>query len=624
MVRAQGLPERYTLSRYVPEDVWMVVHAVENPERAFLQEQWGEVWEAVKAARLDQDLVMMLQHDSDPDSKASTMQKLDRVYELVGSVNWTDLVAKETVFAERRARSGIRYDYIFLARGRDGSGEKNFAALTKLVEEGAGMMQSVLGVKFALRQSENQDSQILTVGLLRPEDPKPVEGFFLLRHGDVIGAVVGRQSFKKVQALFLNHPNARSILTGERFQRAVSEVREPADSIMFFDMKAFMSDMCVMCERIGKVSEKYGHQSDVRPENALRSLMNLADVIDYAVTSTSTKGLRESSQSVVRIQEGKQNSEIAKAFLDRESFKKFDRFIPADAVSYSVKSFVDLGRLYKLALEFVSSELPDGKELVAEFQTTLDGIGLNPTRDIFSWLSGEIVQVELPGASQSPMGGNDSVWFIRTKDPKLAWEKINVAIDYVNRRLQSRGQMLMVTPADVNAKGFRQVTLPMLAMFIRPVIGVHREWVVVSTSADAVNRCLAVEAGEAPSIATNKRFRAEGVCPDGAVMSASFSDTSDLGDNMAQAATMAGMFGGMIASQMGPDAPPEARELLPRLIEVGMKAAPILKELDFYRSQSSVTTYDGKTKLETMQVTTYRSPKPKPPPPPSAPRPPSL
>ena len=45
-VRAQELPPEFTLARYVPQDAWMAVHSVHNPDRAFIDQYWSQVWNA--------------------------------------------------------------------------------------------------------------------------------------------------------------------------------------------------------------------------------------------------------------------------------------------------------------------------------------------------------------------------------------------------------------------------------------------------------------------------------------------------------------------------------------------------------------------------------------------------
>jgi hypothetical protein len=156
------------------------------------------------------------------------------------------------------------------------------------------------------------------------------------------------------------------------------------------------------------------------------------------------------------------------------------------------------------------------------------------------------------------------------------------------------------------AEGFRQVTHPMLAMIFRPVIGVKGDWLVMGSSAEAVNQCFAVAAGKAPSILENERFKKEGIIPKGPVVSASFADTSKFGQELGQAVGMAGMVGGMMTAGIdGPDAA-EKKQVIQRVMSVIMKLGPALQKLDFYSSESSVCTYDGNLTVRSERVVTYK------------------
>lgn len=218
-----------------------------------------------------------------------------------------------------------------------------------------------------------------------------------------------------------------------------------------------------------------------------------------------------------------------------------------------------------------------------------------------------MISVTLPAAVVTPMSGTDWVVMFRVKNSEIASQKINKAIDFVNGKLQEQGQMLMISPASVSAEGFRQVTHPMAMMFLRPVIGVKGDWLVIGSSADPVNKCLAVDAGKAPSIVTSERFKKEGLIPKGPVLSASFKDTSRFGEELGQAAAMAGMIGGMITAMI-PDQP-EARkvkQVIQKAMGIIMKLGPVLQKMDFYSSESAVTTYDGALTVRTEKVITYK------------------
>ena len=206
------------------------------------------------------------------------------------------------------------------------------------------------------------------------------------------------------------------------------------------------------------------------------------------------------------------------------------------------------------------------------------------------------------------MGGSDAVLMIRVKNTELARTKLNSFVDMVKARMQGEGQMLTIAPAKVDAEGFREIMHPSLAMFMKPVIGVHGDWMMVGTSSTALQKCLDVSAGKAPSITKNARYSEEGLIPKGPVRSASFEDTSKTGQELASALGMVGMFGPMIVGGM-PEKTAEDKQQK-QIIESGLrilvKLAPVLQKIDFYSSASSVGTYDGKLTLRTDAVVTYK------------------
>jgi hypothetical protein len=311
------------------------------------------------------------------------------------------------------------------------------------------------------------------------------------------------------------------------------------------------------------------------------------------------------------VQAGRESSVIVTSCILRKPFEKFDQYIPADATGFDLSGSLDLGPLYKLALEFITENVPDGKEVVSQIQGALAGVGFDPQRDIFDWLSGELVSIEVPAAVVTPMGGTDWLKMIRVKNPQLAAQKINTAIDFLSAQMQASGQMLMVTPAKVNAEGFREVTHPMMAMFARPVIGVHGDWLMIGSSAGAVNKCIDVSTGKSPSIKENARFKSEGLMPTGPVLAASFKDTSNFGNELASGLGMVGMLGGIAMSNI-PDKSDEEKQVKKAVqsgLAIVMKLGPVLQKIDFYSSESSTATYDGKLTVRKESVVTYKDSK---------------
>jgi hypothetical protein len=194
------------------------------------------------------------------------------------------------------------------------------------------------------------------------------------------------------------------------------------------------------------------------------------------------------------------------------------------------------------------------------------------------------------------------------KNADLAREKIFGWIDALAAKLKAEGQVLMISPAKLSVAGFREITHPMLAMMMKPVIGIREDWLVIGTNAAAVDKCLDVAARKSPSIAENARFKEEGLIPKDAVRSVSFKDTSKFGQEMGMAVGMIGMFGGMGLSGM-PDTNPEEKRVK-QIATSGLKIltslAPVLQKINFYSSEASMSTYDGKLTLKSESVCTYK------------------
>ncbi len=57
---AAQLPARFTLGSYVPEHAWFYVHHASNPDRAWIDQKWSEVFEAFNKTGIDKDLMTLV------------------------------------------------------------------------------------------------------------------------------------------------------------------------------------------------------------------------------------------------------------------------------------------------------------------------------------------------------------------------------------------------------------------------------------------------------------------------------------------------------------------------------------------------------------------------------------
>lgn len=607
-VFAGELSPSYTLGRYIPGDSWLYVHSVENPQREWIQQQWGEFFTALKQSGIDRDLTSLIFSAVSQEHAKEIEEAIQKAVNLIGSVDWSELASKEYAISERFRPSSIGPEYAVLARSSESIARKNIVALVSILKEVTALSEEVSVV-----ESNQNGMNTWQLNFANKKELSEKFAFSLFHRKDIIGVTIGKDMIADITGQMTGKLKKHSILDAPRFKKAMQLVNSPKDSLSFVDMKRVLGGINEIMHKVSK--KKHADHDTPDPEiKIFNNLLVMVDVVDYYIASTSTKGRTEITDEILRFQKDKENTPIAQIFLDRKPFKKFDQYIPADATGFSLSGLINFERFYDQAIEFVTKHIPEGESHIATMNAQMAMLGFDPKQDIFSWLGGEMISIDLPQAVPNPMGGGgDKVVLIRVKDSELAKSKVDAFINFVNGFAQAQGQMLMISPAQVEAEGFRTVTHPILAIFMQPVVGVHRDWLVIGTSAPSVNKCLQVASGKSPSILENSRFMKEGLVPDGPVVSASFKDTSKFGEEIAQTIGMAGMMGGMFAgmatSGMTDEEAGPRKKIMQKLMGTLMKLGPVMQKLDFFSSESSVVTYDGKLDWRKKSVVAYKSDK---------------
>ena len=602
--QAESGEQRFTLGRYVPADAWLYIHGANNPERAWIDAKWAEVFEEVKSSGIDKDIMGFITSQMPPDQQVAFNGAIDKVLGLVRGVNWSDLCGAEFAFAERQSKSMPIFDYVVLAKGAPGSADANMTGLVNILKELAGLDEAIT--------LTHENVHNMEVHRLRFANMPPAfKGFgvVLFRKGNLFGLVTGQRNVDDVLGLVAGASKGKSLVETARFHQAFAGLPAAENELVFFDCAQFMTAF------EGLMASAFAHNPDESGKQAqhmIRAAITRLGILDYIATTSQTDGLRDVAHSVCRFLPEKQNTPLAQAFLGRKPFAAFDKYIPADATSFSLSGAVDFGLLYEAAIGFIKEDVPGGLDAIAQWEAFLLEVGFDPHRDIFDWLSGEMISVGMPPAVATPMGGADGVLMIRVKSPEMAKQKVDSAIGKIASLAAEHGQPLNVSPVPGSDGGLKQVMYGPLAMFIRPVVGIHDEWIVFGTSPEAVRRCMDVAAGKAPSIRQNKRFAHEGITPTGPVYAVSFADTSKTGQEMAQALGMCSMMAAMATAGM-PDAPDarEAKQMIHAIANMMMKLAPAAAKINFYSSSASQATING-PEIRTQTITTYKKDMPKP------------
>ncbi len=588
------LPSRFTLGRAIPDNAWMIVHGVHNPERAWIDAQYAEVFKELEKSGIGRDLLNLIFSNMQGEERAQAEKITNEVLRLVSAVRWGELMHEELVFAQTLTPPFP--SYYLLGRGKAGSAEGNFAAMSAIFD-----YLATFNPEFKVETREEFGATIKGVQL----GPYRIEWF---RHGELIGFVAGTTPAADVLKRIAGEAGATSILDTPRFKQALGEIKSPENEIAYFDFKLLMNGVQGMIA-MGMAS---AGETDQQAQALVNKLLGMCDVIDYIVTTTHTDGQRDIAHALARFQSDKMDSPLARMTMNRKPFEKFDRYIPAETVSFSASGAIDLPLLYKTIMDVLANDIPEGGEVVRELNTGLAQINLDPKADIFDWWGGEMITITMPPAVVTMPGAMDSVTLIRVTNVELARQKVDAFLTWGKSMLeQAQQQPFMLAPAEVGAEGFQRISHPFLAMVqASPVLGFHDEWFFVGSSEAAVRKCMEVAKGNAPSIRENARFKAEGIIPSGPVAAISFTDTTNFGNELATGVgTMTMMFGMMTAMMPPEPGVAEAKAMIQKMLGMASKLVPVFQKLNFFSSEATVVVNDGPVSRSEM-VITYKPQKP--------------
>ncbi len=594
-------PSPFTMGKGVPADVYLYIHCVDNPEQEYLNQHWDRVGKAFVESGVVEEVHKLIASSLDEDARGKFEAFWKRADELVHEFDWQAKV-HEFVYT---ARMGFPWpEYLFLLRCDPEAADKNASVLATILKEIAQAVGNEDN-KVMCTSAKVHGATVWTLGMDEsPDSPMPLARRIYVRvahRGELVAIALDRELLSDSLALLAGEADKPGLTQSARYRRAMSSLPPAEDMCSFLDLSALFGGFRAIMETD---LDEHGRDEEAKKIlDALGKGVNELAVIDYVASTVRTDGYRQLSNTVTQLSPDAEQSRLYKAICRQEPIKRFDRHIPKEATGYSVWAGINWDALYDAVLDFIGTEVPEGKDLLTRWDAVQEEIGFRPKRDVLSWLDGPIISATIPAAVPGPFRSEDSVLLIQVRDEKKAAEKVKAGLDKLNDLLRSVQQPLASQPAEVSgADGFRTVTHPMLAMFLQPVYGVADGYLIIGTSPQAVDACLATARGERPSVVENERVVSEGLIPKGPVYSASFADMTKLGQNIAQMLGMMGMVSAMIPQQ------PELKPVK-SLIGIAGRLAPVAMKLDFFVSQSAVCTFDGKA-WHVRQVTNYSPPKP--------------
>lgn len=593
LVRAESKPS-FTLGQAVPSDVFIYIHGTHNPETEYLDKYWEDVWAAFKKTGMIEDLRALISSTAAPADREKLDSFWKRAGELIDGVDW-DARISELAYTSRMG-APMSEHLLLLRYESDAKAAKNGAAFAAVLKE----IESATGGESGGFTCHEQQAHGATIKSLGTRNV-PFASLRVAVRGPVVAVAIDRTLLDESLGLLAGESDKKGLTQTDRFAQAMAKLPPAEDAAMFFDVKALIEGTRGIMEFAGEQAQHDEKAKEVL--GVVGKALDEVNILDYLASTAHTDGYQQFDETIVTLAGDASKSRLYKAFCKPEPVERFDRFIPKEATAYTVSSGIDLGALYQAVLDFIAKEVPEGGSLLAKWDRAQNDLGFRPERDVFSWLGSQMVSVSLPAATPSPFSSDDSVFLIKVRNEKQAADKIRAGLDKLNQLLSRANQPLTSQPAEVSgAKDFRMVTHPMVAMFLHPVYGMAEGYLVIGSSPEAVQACLATARGERPSVTQNERVNREGILPKGPVTSADFADMTNLGRDIGQVLGLMGMVSAMIPDQ------PDTKPIRGLLGMVG-KLSPVAMKLNFFVSQSSVTTFE-KNAWRIRKVMNYREPKP--------------
>lgn len=605
----------------VPGDAIVVSHSQSTDKDDLIHQYWGEFFDSVLATGVVDDIVGLLKSNMPPSEFEQANAVFIQVRNLVTAIDWKSLGAQETAFAMRwedpsaafieKTRTWTNADgttgsaeikifrawpsQVFLFRQTPEALDRNFTGFKSI-------FQTIAGLDASLSYNE----EALHGGTIGRLDVGGVIQFAVARHGDVLAIGMNSEMIEESLALMADPSSGSSILANERFTSMVGLIPEADTDMAWADFDALFTTIRGLFDSaLEKASGEVPQDAD--EINMVRALLDrLFDEVSFIDRSYTTirweSELRTVTETITTVNPEGTDSFIFQALANQGTFEEFHTLVPRDTQNFSFNSGINFLALYDGIKAAATDLIPEAGEGFAEFEAELQKeLGLDIRTDVLGWISGEMVSIALPSP---PMGGQNAALMIGVSDQEKALDAISGGLSFIDEQLKGNGQAglsMNPAPGKLGEKGFITLFHPFLAMAqMTPVIGVDDDYLVIGFTTHVLDQVYKTAAGEAPSIAENARFQAEGLTPDGPASAISYQDLEKAMLDMQMGLNMMVPMLGMAAAGAGPEG-----AVLGQLVQSLQKVLPTLGQLNFFKSRASVTTFDGET-WHMKSVTNYK------------------
>jgi hypothetical protein len=590
-------PQKLDLRRAVPADVYLAVYGKHNPERDFQREYYREVWKTVQETQIIERAVKIATTHMPQQDVEKAKAILEEFRQAAAPIEVQALMdATEAVYAQSMQFPTAQHLVLIHLGPKAAGWEEGIKNLMGLAEK---YSQGELKVE----TSKEGAASITTLALPKEVPFRPT----VIRIGDVLLLASSEDMARRSLGMLLGGEGP-SKFDDPRLKEALKRLPEPEDALVFYDGKQQFAQL----REIGKfIRQMSGGDPDADKAAGLVELVvDELSVFDFEVSVEYTEGNQNRSASYGKFLPGTENKLLAKMIASGRPFESWQTWVPAEALSFSLSTGVNLHPLYETAISVAKERFPETREALAQFEKLQADHDLYLDRDILQAFSGECVSVSLPAATASMLGSQDSVLALRCQKPDRIRELLHRGVDALKQHPFAKAQQLELTKCE-KLEGFEEVSATLLNAFgAKPVIGFRDGWMFLGSNAQAVEKVLSAKAPQAKTIVDTEAFQRLNFKVEGPVSSISYTNLAESIRNAAKMLNQAGAVAQLVIGMVGAQASAEEMKPVQEVLALLPSLARIVAKFDFLEAQMSVSQKGDEPGSYLKRTATVVRPKP--------------
>ena len=577
LAAAADQPKSLDLRRAVPADAYLAVYGKHNPERDFQREYYREVWKTVQETQIIERVVKIISSHLPEEDVEQAKSVLEELRKATAPIDFEAIMdCSEVVYAQTMQFPAAHHVVVMRLE------PKAAAGCERGIKNLFGLAEKYSGGELQVRTAKEGKASVTTLGLPAEVPFRPT----CARLGGVLLLCSSEESARRSLGMLVSG-EGECKFDDPRLKEALRRLPEPEDSLVFYDGKLQFSQLRQMGDFIRQMGG--GDPEAQRVAELMDLLFDELSFLDYEVTVEYTEGNQNRTAAYGKVLPGAERKVFVKALSGGQPFENWQTWVPAEAISYSLNTGINLHPVYERVMALLEEKFPESEEALKQFEQLQKQYDVYLDRDILQAFSGEFVSVSLPAAAPSLLGGQDSVIALRCHKPKRIRELLHQLVDCLKEQPFAKSQQLELAECE-QLEGFEELSATLLTAFgVKPAVGFRDGWMMVGSNASAVKKVLDARAGQGKTIADTEAFKRFNLKVEGPVQAIAYTNLAESTRGFARLLVQAGAVAQLVVGIAGIEADAEELEPVQEVLGLLPDVAKIVAKFDFLEEQVSVT-----------------------------------